>query len=224
MTKGEVQMHGFTWEKEILMNIYHVTQEEIDEIKYTSKMDLPARFNRIDGCDISIKTSCKENVVCMADCLRVYDAVSSEDPFHMIVIYYSHDDLNKLKKINHLLEIDLTNSRELLFGSLTRSQLEELDSMIKSVPQKRKPTKEEHDNIYNMKNSLQQASGTIQLNVKCNSSQSRLQCSFNRFKDFIEANPSRVVARSTSNSEFKGGAISPHLSSSRRRFNKKPIV
>lgn len=223
MTECFSQMHGFTWEKEILANVYHVTLEELRQIKYNSKMDLPAIFNRLDGCDISIKTTCHENIVCMADCLRVYDAVSSGEPFHLIVIFYSHDDLNKIKKINYIIEIDLTNSRELTFGSLTRFQIEELVQMIKTIPSKRKPTKEEHDNIYSMRNSLQRLSGAIQLNVKCNSSQSRLQCSFNRFKDFIESNPSRVIDKSNNN-EFKTGIISPQLSSNRRRFRKKLIV
>lgn len=221
--RREVQAHGFSWEKEIINNVFRVTKEEMDEIRYISKMDLPANLNRLDNCDISIKTTCKQHVVCMADCLRVFDSVSSGNSIHMIVIYYSQDETNKLKKIETITEINLTDSRDLLFGSLTRSQIEDLDKTVKTVPQKRKPTEEEYKKMYSLRDSLQELSGAIHLDIKCNSSQSRLQCSFNNFQNFIESNPTRVVARSNTN-EFRGGVISSQIISSRRVFKKKPKV
>jgi 4-hydroxybenzoate polyprenyltransferase len=65
--------------------------------------------------------------------------------------------------------------------------------------------------------------GAIYFNIKCNSTQSRLQCSFNRFQEFIEKNPEKIVAKSNTN-EFRGGSISPSIISSRRNFKNKPIV
>ena len=219
INRKEVQAHGFSWEKEILLNVFHVKNEELENIKYNSKVDLPAKFNHIDNCDISIKTSCNKNTICMADCLRIFDAVSSNNPIHMIVIYYIQDDKNKTKKISNITEIDLTNSGKLLFGNLTRIQIEELDSLVKSIPQKRKPTKEEHKKIYSLRDSLQAYSSAIHLNIKCNSTQSRLQCSFNKFQEFIEKNPTRVVAISNNNI-FRGGKISYEIASPRRCFKK----
>ena len=70
----EVQSHGFVWERELCEKVYGATMDEMKGIKYTSKMDLPGKFNRLDNCDLSIKTSCSPNTVCMADCLRVFDA------------------------------------------------------------------------------------------------------------------------------------------------------
>ena len=64
----EVQSHGFSWEKDIMTNVYHATPDELKQIKYNSKTDLPATINHLDGCDVSIKTSCSPNAVCMADC------------------------------------------------------------------------------------------------------------------------------------------------------------
>lgn len=214
----EVQSHGFSLEREILCNIYHATNEELKEIKYTSKSDLPAKLNRLDNCDLSIKSSCSRNIVCMSDCLRVFDAVISGTPFHLTVVHCVQDDT--IKRITAITEIDLTNSCQLLFRSLTRSQLEELDKLVKSVPQKRKPTKEEHDKMYSLRDSLQKLSGAIHLDIKCDSSQSRLQCSFNRFQDFLEKNPERIVAKSNTN-EFRGGVISAQIVSPRRVFKKK---
>jgi len=220
--RKEVQSHGFSWEKEIIMNVYGATSEELKEIKYNSKMDLPSKFNHLDNCDISVKTSCSQNAVCMADCLRIFDAVSSEIPLHMVVIHYTQNDSTNTKKVSSITEVDLTNSREVLFGTLTRSQIEELDKLVKTVPQKRKPTEEEHEKMYSLKNSLQSLSGAIQLNIKCNSTQSRLQCSFNKFQQFIENNPTRVVAKSNTN-QFRGGWISSEIVSSRRIFRKKTL-
>ena len=129
--RKEVQAHGFNLEKDLLVNVYKATLNELKEIKYNSKMDLPAKLNRLDVCDISVKTSCTPNAVCMADCLRMFDYVSSGNPIHMVVIHYIQDDITNTKKINSIIEIDLTSSHTLLFGELTRSQLEELDKSVK---------------------------------------------------------------------------------------------
>ena len=215
----ETQKHGFNWEKEILSHIYKLTPEELADIKYTSKMDLPATYNRIDHCDVSIKTTGTPNTVCMADSLRIFDAVSSDTPFHLIVIVYLQQE--NTKTIKSIVELDLTNSRELLFGNITRSQLEELDKTIKLVPQKQKPTKEQHTAMYSMQYALQVLSGAMYLNIKCNSTQSRLQCSFNHFQSFMEKHPEKIIAKSNTN-EFRGGSISLEIISPRRVF-KKPI-
>jgi hypothetical protein len=223
VARKEVQAHGFSWENETITNIYHATNEELKEIKYTGKTDLPAKFNRLDNCDISVKTTGSKNAVCMGDCLRVFDAMGSGKPIHMVVIHYIQDDTTNQKKVTNIIEIDLTNSRDLLFGTLTRSQIEDIDKAVKSVPQKRKPTEEEYKKMYSIRDSMQELSGAIHLDIKCNSTQSRLQCSFNHFQQFIEKNPSKIIAKSDTN-EFRGGSISSHIASSRRVFKKKPTV
>lgn len=221
--RKEVQAHGFKWQDEIACNVYGATDEELKAESYTGKFDLPPELNRLDRRAKSIKTTCSRNTVCMADCLRVFDAVSSGIPLDMVVVYYIQDDTTKTKKLVTITEVDLTDSRELLFGSLTRSQIEELDTAVKSVPQKRKPTDEEHHTMYSLRDSLQMSSGAIYLNIKCDSKQSRLQCSFNHFQDFVKENPSRLVAKSDTN-EFRGGTISSQFTSSRRVFKKKQNV
>jgi Zn-dependent M32 family carboxypeptidase len=155
----------------------------------------------------------------MADALRIYDAVSSEKIMHMTVIYYHQNDATNTKNIVEIIEVDLTNSCNLLFGTLTRSQIEELVNAVKSVPQKRKPTEEEYKKMYSIRDSLQILSSAIHLDIKCNSTQSRLQCSFNHFQKFIEDNPIRVIEKSNTN-EFRGGVISSQIVSSRRVFKK----
>lgn len=211
---SEVQAHGFSWEKELL-SIYGATPEEIKEIKYTSKMDLPAALNRINGCDLSIKTT-GSNSVCMADCLRVFDMVSGPK-LHMVVVQYKQ--IKEIKRVTNIVEVDLTNSRELLFGTITREQIESLDALVKAIPQKRKPTPEEHKHMYSIKKELQKLSGAIRFDIKCNSQQSRLQCSFNKFQLFIKNNP-RIIASSNTN-EFHGGSITKEIQSLCRKFKPK---
>jgi hypothetical protein len=149
----------------------------------------------------------------MADSLRVFDSVSSGEPIHLIVIHYVQK--GHIKSIVSIVELDLTNSKEQLFGSLTRLHIEEFDALVKLVPGNRKPTQEEKNSQKMLRDSLQALSGAIYFNIKCNSTQSRLQCSFNQFQEFIKKNPERIVARSDSH-EFRGGSIDPDIVSRRR--------
>jgi hypothetical protein len=214
-----VQGHGFSWEKDIIKNVYGATQEELATIKYTSKMDLPASLNHLDGVNLSVKTTGRFNCVCMADALRIFDEVSSGDPFHMVVIHYTQD--GDVKHVTTITEVDLTHSVTVLFGDVQRSQIEALVEAVKKVPQKRKPTEEEYKAIYDVRNEIQKVSGAIHFDPKVNSQQSRLQCSFNHFDTFLEQNPSRVVAKSSSpGCEFRGGRICPSVTSGRRVFKK----
>lgn len=218
--KNEVQRHGFTWEKDILQKVYKATEEELKTIQYTHRTDLPKAYNRLDPCDISIKTTGRLNAVCMADCLRLYDAVADDNAFHLVVIHYLQDDERRMKRIQQIIELDLTKAVSSLFGTLTRGDIESLHTAVKSIPQRRKPTPEEHARIYTLRNTLQSNSGAIHLDIKCNRSQSRLQCSFNQFTTFLNNHSYRIVAKSDSNS-FRGGEITPELPSGRRVFKKK---
>lgn len=214
----EVQKHGFSWEKDLLRNVYGAQDHELKAIKYTNKMDLPAALNHLDGVDVSIKTSCAANTVCMADCLRIFDAVSSGSPLHMTVVHYKQD--GETKRLTSIVEVDLTGSKDVLFGSLTRADVERLDTLVKSIPQKRSPTPEEHAALYALQAELQAKSGAIYLNIKCNSQQSRLQCSFNKFQEFLTTNKGRIVAQTTT-AEFRGKPVVEAVVSAKRSFKKK---
>jgi hypothetical protein len=112
----EVQKHGFSWEKDLIHNVYGATPAEMAAVKYTSKMDLPSALNHKDGVDVSIKATGTPNSVCMADCLRVYDEVSSGKPLHLTVVTYKQDDEANTKTLTAVTEVDLTNSVAQLFG------------------------------------------------------------------------------------------------------------
>jgi len=220
MSGNEVQKHGFIWEKEIIRNILNVSDTELKKIKYTSKMDLPSALNKLDGCDVSIKTTGSPNTVCMGDCLRVYDSICSGKSLHLIVVTYKQDDVNNKKKLMEIIQVNITGLKDELFGGIKREDIEELDKVVKRVPQNRKPTPEEHATMYSIQNILKGNMRAIYPNIKCDSKQSRLQCSFNGFREFIERNPDKVIAQSNTN-EFRGGVISLELESGRRKLKKK---
>lgn len=214
----EVQAHGFSWEKEILA-IYGATPEELKQIKYTSKMDLPAKYNIINQCDLSIKTTGSPNTVCMADCLRVYDGI--EKGFNLVVVQYKQ--IGNIKQVSYIVEIDLSGSRQILFGDISRNEIEELDSAVKSVPSNRKPTPEEYKHMYAIRDELQKRSGAIRFDIKCNSTQSRLQCSFNKFQSFLTNSSTKIIAQSdtTQPNKLYNGFISHQIQSSTRKFKPK---
>ena len=217
---NESQKHGLTWEDDFIRNVFHVSDDARKQVKYTAKMDLPSALNKLDGCDVSIKTTGSPNTVCMADCLRVYDSICSNKPLHLLVVIYKQDDVNKRKKLMEIIQVDITGLKYILFGGITREEIEELDKAVKRVPQNRKPTPEEHKAMFDIQKILQEKSGEIYFNIKCDSKQSRLQCSFNKFQEFIERNPDKIIARSNTN-EFRGGVVSMELESGRRKLKKK---
>jgi transcriptional regulator of aromatic amino acid metabolism len=137
----------------------------------------------------------------------------------MTVIQYEQDEITCIKKLISITEVNLTNSVRLLFGSLTRQQIEELDKIVKSVPGKQSPTPEQYEAMYSVRNSLQPLAAAIHLDIKCDSDQSRIQCSFNHFHDFLKNNPDRIIAHSTTGN-FRGKKVIEELASPPRKKSK----
>lgn len=191
-----------------------------ESLGYTAETDIPSEYNALDTCDVSCKTTGTPNAVCMGDALRVFDSVSKDSPLHMVVIIYKQNDLTKMKCLKEIVEVDLTASKDLLFGELTREEIEELVAAVRAVPQKKKPTADERKKMYAIRDKIQVKSGAIHFDIKCNSQQSRLQCSFNKFQKFLKENEGRIVARSDTE-EFRGGKITKEIASGRRTFRKK---
>jgi len=154
----------------------------------------------------------------MGDMLRVFDSVSSGKQQHLLVMYYKQS--GNIKEIKNVIELDITGKRELLFGDLTREDIEELDGSVKVVPHKQHPTKEQHQYMYGIRDEKKKKTGSIIPNIKCDGTQSRLQCSFNKFKNFIDNNPSLVVEQSINNI-FHNIEIETRYYSPPRKFLKK---
>ncbi len=210
----ESQKHGFVWQNDMMAKVYKIPQAVIASEKYTAAHDVPAAHNGLDHVDLSIKTTGNAKRVDMGDALRIFDTVSSGSKFHMTVIHWVQDGGKKC--LVSITEIDLTNSKELLFGTLTREEIVALDSAVKAFPKGCSAKDPTCAPITALCESLSAKSGAIQLNKKIDSkSQRRLQCSFNNFSGFVAAHPELLIASSTTG-EFRGGAIQECIDSSSR--------
>jgi hypothetical protein len=211
------QVHGKTWETEILQNIYDLTPAQCESIPHGAKHDLPAELNRFDRCNVSIKTAGNQNRVDLGDCLRVFDTVSSPEPYHMIVVIYKQTE--NTKKLEKFVKLDLELSRRELFGNIRRSEIVELVNTIKMVDTGRSKTPLESARIHRLKTELNARSGAIQFNPKLDSkNQRRLQCSFNSFQKFLINNENRILIL-----EDEMPEISQEIESGRRLRNKKAV-
>ena len=222
--KKEVQAHGFLWERQLLTRVYGVTAEEMATITYTHHIDCPAAFNHTTHANVSIKTT-GSNTICMGDALTIFDKVATKSkegaPLHLTVVRYKQATPTT-KQVKEIIVVNLTDSLELLFGTALRADVEALDRLVKAVPQKRSPTPEEHTAIYALQKSLKAKLKGIYLNVKCDSKQSRLQCSINKWAAFIAANPDRVIVKSAGPSLY-GGTIDEIIESAPRKLKKKTV-
>lgn len=217
--KNAVQRHGKIWEIDILQKIYCLTENEIEQIKTTSVMDCPSYYNHIDSepTDVAIKTTNSPSV-CMSDCLRMYDNISTSKKFHVLIIQYEQN--GNEKQIKNILEINITNMLGTLFGDINRDQLEKLVELVKLVPTKRKPTGEERKAMYSFRDKLHDQRGVLSLNIKCNSTNSRLQCSIPNINKFKKDYPNIIVRESSSNL-WRGNYIIEKILSTKRSFRPK---
>ena len=215
--KMEIQKHGFFWEKHTLCNCFKISKEDLKKIGYTAKHDLPKDLNPEDF-NISCKCSKSPNEVNMADPIRLFDSVNNiNDKIHLIIFFWKQDGINK--KVTKTYEIDITEKKDLLFGDITKNDLIELRNLVKKVPNNRKPTPEERKEMYDFKKQLHKKKGILRLDIKCDSQQSRIQCSIHKFTKFVKDNPELVLEYNGGN-KFRGEVI-PDFQGGSRVFKKK---
>lgn len=211
----ESQSHGFLFENQILKDIYGSMNATTEG--YIKKYDLDAIHNHIDtvAYNLSIKST-GSNRVDMGSALRVYDSLSDE-PFSLINVSYTQ--VGETKKVTNVVQVDLTNGRELLFGNVKREDIEKLDTMVKQK------SPEETDiclrKIYNKE--LNNKSKYIQFNAKVDKKQRRLQCSFPAFFRFLIENQSLILHRSEG-AKFRGVVIEDVETGPRERKRKKNFI
>lgn len=216
-SKKEVQEHGFFWEKHILRNCFNITEDNLKSIGYTAKHDLPKELNT-EGFNISCKCSKSLNDVNMGDPIRLFDAVNNkDDSIHLIIFFWKQ--YKGTKKVIKNYEIDITDQKDLLFGKITKDDLETLRNIVCKIPTKSKPSPEQHKTMYDLRNKLHEKKGALRLDIKCNSQQSRIQCTIHKFTEFIVEHSNLVISSNETN-EFRGKSI-PDFHGGARVFNKK---
>jgi hypothetical protein len=131
---------------------------------------LPAAYNTINSANVSIKVCGKKSMdgIDMADCLRMYDMVSSKELYQMVCVFYTQTD-KTTKTFRRVYLIDLTGRKKELFGDVSREELVELRRRVRAVPKGRSPSSEEREYMYNYRDELHKKCGAICLNIKCDS-------------------------------------------------------
>jgi hypothetical protein len=220
----ENQGHGKKWETDLGLNVYKASQAELDTLSHTAPIDVPSAFNRLDGIDVSIKVTGKDTID-MADAVRIYDEFGSGKKIHMTVVFCEQNSPTT-KKVKSITEIDLTNSRELLFGSVKREQLVDLVTATKAVGKVRPSVSAEEraqkiSSAKHLSAELHRISGCMHFHLMFYTNEpSRVQGQFTRFYQFVKEHPERVVAESHT-FEFRGGKIAEEIESTPRVRNKK---
>lgn len=182
------QQNGHDFDNEI-KNIYSV-----HSVPYTSPHDIPEEFN--NGIPASIKSSVGKTCDC-GDALRMFNN-SKLDKYQMIRGRF--EQVGEQKHLREVHLVDLSNSTELLWGSITVDDVVKLNELTK----KYRPGEEQiRKDVHTMKNELNAKSGLMQFRPKMDSQQHRLQCSIPDWTNFIESHPTRVIEHIT-NGLFHG--------------------
>jgi hypothetical protein len=167
------QNHGFLWEQDIKTNVFHCTHVA----GYTDTHDIPKEQNPFNPREnISIKST-GSGTVCMGDALRVFN-YSPEEQHTGIVLRYRQDADAKI--LTGVYELDLDN-RALLWGGVTRDDVQSLDALVRSMPAGTRDADIDRQ-IGQLKKQLNAKSGVVRFNPKIDSkNQRRLQCSIPNF-------------------------------------------
>ena len=176
------QQNGHDFDNEI-KTIYNV-----HNVPYTSPHDIPEEFN--DGIAASVKSSVGDTCDC-GDALRMFNN-SSLDKYQMIRGRF--EQVGEQKHLREVHLVDLSLSTEILWGTITHSDVVALSELTKTY----RPGREDiRKAVHSLKDELNKKSGLMQFRPKMDSQQRRLQCSIPKWTEFIRLNPTRVLEHTT---------------------------
>lgn len=177
------QLHGKTFEREVITKCFGLTEEQASELSNTSMFDIPFGITTCQhptGDPVSIKTAAAKvaagaAIVCLSDARRVW---SWDRPLILVVGLY--DQVGKVKRFHTVFEfhIQLTDSeRRRLYGDLTLDEVTHFHETLKLFGPGQHLAASAWAKAHKAELSTR-ATGAIQLNPKIDSKrQRRLQCS-----------------------------------------------
>lgn len=189
MTASQQNGHDFDNEMKAIFNV--------KDIGYTSLHDIPPEFN--DEIATSVKSSVGDTCDC-GDALRMFHN-SSLPKYH--IIRGRFQQVGDKKYLREVDEIDLSNSTELLWGTLTLADVIALDELTKTY---RSGKEDIRKAVHKLKKELNAKSGLMQFRPKMDSKQHRLQCSISKWPLLLAKNPQRIIAHTT-DGMFRGNQL-----------------
>ena len=172
------QQNGHDFDTEI-KNIYNVVN-----VGYTSIHDVPSEFN--EGIPASIKSSLGDTCDC-GDAVRMFHN-SQLERYHFIRGRF--EQVGEQKHLREVHLVDMSNSMNLLWGTLTLEEVIALSDLTKTY---RPGNEDVRKAVHALKNELNKKSGLMQFRPKMDSAQHRLQCSISKWSQFITSHPERIL-------------------------------
>jgi hypothetical protein len=172
--RREVQRHGVVFEEWIRDTFFGGYRPP----DYTQRWDIPANVNtNHGGIPVNPKAAKFGTPVDLGDALRQFDI---QEPFLLIVGFWQQDGAVKRFVNVQAVRVEPEQWRR-LWGSVTRTDLERLDALIKDSSRDVLAARRE---AQAMKRRPPFTEAVIQVNPKIDANQRRLQCSL-RFADFF---------------------------------------
>ena len=204
----EVQQHGIAFEAWIRQTFFDGYQPK----SYTQKWDIPAEVNRrFGGLPVNPKAAKYGTAVGLGDALRQFDI---NEPFILLLGFWQQDD--GVKRFVNITPVTIhPEVWRMLWGPVTRADLERLDALIKD---RSLDYREVRQRAQAMKRAPPFNEALITLNPKIDSKrQRRLQCSlsFDRLFDLLASHADRAPR---SRPELWGVAFPGPLTSTERTF------
>jgi hypothetical protein len=207
------QSHGLFWDNEIRTKVFKLYPCLNDTKKYD--IDFYENiFNKNEN--ISIKTTGSSSIDC-GDILRFYD-IPIYHTYTIILIRYNQN-INR-KEIIEILEIDYNKKlRDILFGSISREEIESYIYFIKSI-KKGIVDKEIKLEYIKLKKELEKKHEMyIHISPKVDSkSQRRVQCSIPKLHELFKKYPEFITYKSL-NPIIRGIEITKSIESKQRKRN-----
>lgn len=206
------QSHGYTIEQQIVENIFNNEFVNND----TKPHDIEKNDNKYDNREnISIKCSVSDTIYC-GDCRRIINYDFGENNTIMMVFLKQVGD-NKI--IKEIIEIDYNKKLyDLFLGQAKKCEIEEYILEVKKIATNVKglEAKKQFDYI---KEKKKIKTGLLNINPKVDSSQTRVQCSFNIKnipKEFIKK---RYLSKNKEFIRCRDGIIKTNYNSPKRTRN-----
>jgi hypothetical protein len=193
MEYTQSQPHGPAIENELRVKVWN-----LETVRNSSERhDIPKHLNRHNPNEIvSIKTM-KGYKVCMGDILRIYDRCDPREIYTILIARYLQ--VGGEKRIVEIVEMNYNEElHRLLFGTITRQEIEEYDTWIRAIPPG-EPDQKVRDDYLKRKNDLQKMHHMrMNISPKVDSKrQRRVQCEIPHLDQLWEQFPQFILSRTT---------------------------
>ncbi|GAB5560788.1 MAG: hypothetical protein SynsKO_24350 [Synoicihabitans sp.] len=204
----EVQQHGVVFEEWVREEFFDGYEPE----SYTQKWDIPGEVNeRFGGLPVNPKATKYGSTIGLGDALRQYDI---SEPFILLLGFWKQD--GDVKRFVNITPVTIhPETWRMMWGPLTRTDLERLDALIKD---RSLHYLEARRQSQAMKREPPFSESLITLNPKIGSSgQRRLQCSL-RFDHVFELLATHADRAAVDQPELWGIAFPGPVESAARSF------